>query len=181
MGAPEDFIRYFESRDGVQKVLMLDDGQFNEVWNNEKMVKTQTLSDYENMGFEVLSKRRSRFCLYVDDKFRLDRHSLLKMLDGEGKVIGTTIPPEDIPKYADRTDVVWLSKDFNMFPNLEPVGKERFVLYPYEFPELSDEIPGCVDVVGTSPAPSSDMILKRMGDMPIATRLFTFILGFDHQ
>lgn len=181
MGAPEDFVRYFESRKGVLKVMELSDGQFRDLWSEELRVKTQTHSDYENVGFEILSKRKTRICIFVNDDFVFNKHSLLRMLDGDGKIIGTTVPEEEMDAYRDRTDVVWLSKDFVMFLEVEAHGKERFVLYPYEFPELSDEIPGCLDVMGTSPAPTTDAMLKEMGGMPLNTRLYTFVLGFDSR
>lgn len=179
MAAAEDFIDYFESREGIVKIMMLSDDQFRDAWALERSLRTQTESEYENVGFEEVSKRECRACIFVDDDFRLDKHSLVKMLDGTGKVIGTTVPEEEMESYSGRDDVIWLSKDFVMFPYIEAAGKERFVLYPYEFPELSDEIEGCINAVGTSPATPTDRLLKTMGDMPLDTRLFTFILGFD--
>ncbi len=159
--------------------MELSEEQFRDLWNTELQVKTQTQSDYENVGFEVLSKRQRRVCIFVDDDFVFRKHSLLRMLDGDGRIIGTTVPEEEMDSYRDRTNVIWLSKDFVMFMDVEAHGKERFVLYPYEFPELSEEIEGCANVVGTSPAPTSDMQLKQMGGMPLNTRLYTFVLGFD--
>ncbi len=159
--------------------MVLSDERFEEVWATERRVKTQTLSEYDNIGFEELSKRRNRICIFMDDRFVFRKHSLLKMLDSRDNVIGTSVPEEDMEAYRARDDVIWISKDFVMFMNEEAFGQERFVLYPYEFPELSDEIEGCLNAVGTSPAPSSDILLKTMAGMPLNTRLYTFILGFD--
>ena len=181
MGSPEDFRRSFEERTGVLKAMLLTDEQFDSVWAVESEVKTQTLSDYENLGFDVLSKRMSKMCIFIDDTFQLKKHSNLKMIDSRGTVLGTTLTPEEIESHQGRDDIVWLSKDFIMYPNVEAVGKEKFVLYPYEFPEMSNEIPGFTNIVGTSPTPSADRLLKAMGEMPMTTRLFTFILGFDYR
>jgi hypothetical protein len=181
VSAVEEFIGYFESCEGIQKVMELTDAQFEEAWAIESRVETQTHSEYENVGFEEVSKREKKVCIFMDDRFVLKKHSLLKMLDRSGRVIGTSVPEEELDSYRQRDDVIWISSDFVMFLTAESAGQERFVLYPYEFPELSDTIKGCANAVGTSPATPTDARLKGLAGMPLNTRLFTFIFGFDCQ
>ena len=61
MSAVEEFIGYFESCEGIQKVMELTDAQFEEAWAIESRVETQTHSEYENVGFEEVSKREKNW------------------------------------------------------------------------------------------------------------------------
>ena len=56
MAAAEDFIDYFESREGIVKIMMLSDDQFRDAWALERSLRTQTESEYENVGFEEVSR-----------------------------------------------------------------------------------------------------------------------------
>ncbi|MBQ3735745.1 MAG: hypothetical protein II855_02310 [Candidatus Methanomethylophilaceae archaeon] len=53
-----------------------------------------------------------------------------------------------------------------MFTDVEPVGREKFVLSPFDMSALSDEIEGCQNPVGASPAAPVDHILKDMAGIP---------------
>ena len=64
MGVPEDVIDYFVNRTGVLKVITLSDQEFTDLWGMELKVRTQTQSDYENLGFQEISKRKSLCTLY---------------------------------------------------------------------------------------------------------------------
>jgi hypothetical protein len=44
---------------------------------------------------------------------------------------------------------------------------------------LTEEVDGCLNAVGASPTPSVDHMLKVMTDMPISSRIFTYLVGFD--
>ena len=68
-----------------------------------------------------------------------------------------------------------------MFTDVEPVGREKFVLSPFDMSALSDEIEGCQNPVGASPAAPVDHILKDMAGIPAQSNISTFIIGFDDR
>ena len=178
MGVPEDFIDFYRSQEGVFDIIKLTDEQFGEAHRIESGICTQAGCEYENIGFELLAKRQHRFCIYVEAGFRFEKKSHLKMMTGD-TVTGMLLSPEEIPDYKERADVIWVSEDFVVFPDVVAEGEDRFVLYPYEFPELSELIPGCSNAIGASPAIPSDMYLKHQIGLGIDKGIFTFILGCD--
>ena len=179
MGVPEDVTDYFERRTGVLKVRRLSDRDFSDIWGVEMKVRTQTQSDYENLGFKEISKRGHRICLFVDDTFSIGSIARVTMVDSRDNVLGITVYESEKEQYEGREDVIWLSKDFAMFTSVEAVGRERFVLSPFDMTYLTEEVDGCLNAVGASPTPSVDHMLKVMTDMPISSRIFTYLIGFD--
>lgn len=179
MGVPEDVIDYFVNRTGVLKVITLSDQEFTDLWGMELKVRTQTQSDYENLGFQEISKRKHRICLFVDDSFSIGSIARVSMVDSRDNVLGITIYESEKAQYEGREDIIWLSKDFAMFTSVEAVGRERFVLSPFDMSYLTEAVQGCRNAVGASPTPSVDHMLKVMTNTPISSRIFTYIVGFD--
>lgn len=180
MSICDDLIGFYRTQKGVFDIIELTDDQFREVHSIESGIVTQAGQEYENVGFEVISRRKHKFCLYVDSDFKFEKKSRLVMMNGDA-VTGMLLSEDEVPMYMGREDVIWVSDDFIVFPDIELMSEDRFVLYPYEFNELSEIVPGCVDAVGTSPAVPSDWYLKQIVGIKPDSKIFTFILGIDMQ
>lgn len=167
------------ARKGVLKVMDITDEMFSDIWSLEGSVKTQSQHDYENLGFEVLSKKRHKVCLFIDNTFETKERSTIKMICDDGIILGTSVAECEMESYRCRSDIIWISEDFVMFTDIAGKGRERFVLYPMELPELSDEIPGGTGFAGTFPTLSVDVYLKDKAGFPLTDKVFTFVMGYD--
>lgn len=179
MDCISEVIEYVSSLKGVHQVFEMDDRLSNEIWEIEKNVRTRITDDYKNIGYDMAMEREHRICIIYDDDLEFGQVSTVKLIAGDGTVMGTTLRKDEIESYKGRDDVIWISDDFVVFPYIIGKGEESFVLYPFEIPEISDHV-GCVrDLIGTSPTPSSDAVLKSYKDVPMTERLFTSVIAFN--
>ena len=176
MGIPEDVTDYFERRTGVLKVRRLSDRDFSDIWGIEMKVRTQTQSDYENLGFKEISKRGHRICLFVDDSFTIGSIARVTMVDSRDNILGITVYESEKEQYEGREDVIWLSKDFAMFTGVEAVGRERFVLSPFDMTYLTEEVDGCRNAVGGPHAQGDDGYADLVEDLHVPHRFRRMML-----
>ena len=97
----------------------------------------------------------------------------------DGTIMGTSLRPEEIESYKGREDVIWISEDFVVFPEIIGEGEEAFVLFPSEIHDVEDNVPGTRNVIGTSPTTSSDSILKARFGKPMVNGIYTLVIAFD--
>ena len=107
------------------------------------------------------------------------KHPDLRLEDGNGNVMGALIPPEEAESYRSREDVLWISDDFVIFPDVKGESEEAFAVYPFDIPEIRENVEGCGEVYGTSPTMSSDMVLKDWGNIESPSSVYTAIVAFD--
>ena len=164
--------------EGAIDAKLMDDNISGAILDEEATVKSTVGVDVVNRAFQEVFKREVRICLFCDRKISNHDDSTLTLEDPEGNVLGRILSKKMIPEYKDRTDVIWVSDDFVMFTDIAPTGKEVFILHPMSFPALNEEH-GCKDVVICSPAPSSDIILKKYYGVDLRADLATMLLGYD--
>jgi len=187
MDAQAAICKIMNEVEGVANVVVLEDKIADRVRDEEETVKSISGPDVINMAFTETYRREIRLCMFCDQ--RIPRHmdtsllledSMLTLEDPSGTVLGMILTKSMIPKYKDRTDIIWVSDDFIMFPHVVPTGEERFFLKPMKFPVLNED-DGCYDVVMSSPAPSSDILIKRHYGVSLNAELSTLIVGFNHR
>ena len=164
--------------EGAVDAKLMDENIARAVLDEEATVRSTVGVDVVNRAFQEVFKREIRICVFCDRKISTHDDSTLTLEDPSGNVLGRILSKRMIAEYKDRTDVIWVSDDFVMFPNVEPTGKEVFILHPMSFP-LINENDGCKDVVLCSPAPSSDIILKKYYGVDLRADLATMVLGYD--
>lgn len=179
MGVKEDVLTYLRTVPGVIDIMEMDEDTARAVWDIERSVKTKTQNDYKNVGYEYVMKRKHKVCVFFKSGFLFEKRTVLKLMTEDGTIMGTTLKPSEIPEYKDREDVIWISEDFVVFPMIQGKGAEAFVLFPYEVPEISDSVPGCLGPIGASPTTSSDLFLKSVRNLSVTDRIFTAVIGFD--
>lgn len=164
--------------EGAVDAVVFDDDIAAIIKREEETVRSQVGVDVINRAYEETYKRKVRICIFCDRKISTHDDSSLTLEDPEGNVLGMILPPSKISEYQDRSDVIWVSDDFIMFPDIPPMGGERFVLHPMGFSTLKKE-DGCYDVVMSSPAPSSDILIKKHYGVSLKEDLATMIVGYN--
>lgn len=179
MGLVGEMIEYLRTVDGVLDVFEMDDDVSNDVWNIERSVRTTVKNEYKNVGFDIAMECKHRMCVFHSDTYLFGKRSVVKLMTSDGTVMGTSLRPEDIESYKGRDDVIWISEDFVVFPDIVGEGEESFVLYPIDIPEICENVPGCRKAIGTSPTLPSDLVLKDKFDKPKTDQIYTMIIAFD--
>ena len=179
MDVTQEVLRFLRTVDGVLDAYEMDDDISNIVWDIERSVTTTLKSDYRNVGYDKAMQRGHRICVFYDDTYIFGTRSILKLMTTDGTIMGTSLRPEEIGDYRGRDDVIWISEDFVVFPNIIGKGEEAFVLYPSEINEIEDNVPGAHSVIGTSPTMSSDTALKERFGKPMVKGVYTMVIAFD--
>ena len=179
MGIIENVISYIKEQVGVVDVFVMDDDMSKDVDSIEKSIKTRTNHDYVNIGYDMALEREHRLCLFITKAFEREFRTRLVLMTGDGTIMGMNLMQDEIEEYSKRDDVLFVSNDFVVFPEEHGEGEEMFVLYPYEFKELEDMIPGCRDAIGFFPTPSSDAYLKERFGLPIDQFIFSTLIAFN--
>ena len=179
MSIMDTIIAYMKEQVGVVDLFIMDDDVSNGVNEIEKSIKTRTNHDYVNVGCDHSMDRMHRICVFYTNDFQKEMRARLKLMTTDGTVMGMNLMPEEIEGYKAREDVVWVSEDFIVFPEVRGKGEEMFVLYPYDYGELHDIAPGCRNAIGYSPTPSSDHYLKELAGVPESQYVFTTVIAFD--
>ena len=172
-------IDYLRTVDGVLDVFPMDDVLSEKIWDIERSVTTTVESDYKNVGYDMAMERKHRLCIFYDDTYIFGIRSKLKLMTSDGTVMGFNLHPNEIEEYKGRDDVIWVSEDFIVFPDIVGSGEEIFVLYPSEIHELEENVPGVTSAIGTSPTMSSDTLLKTIFGKPMVRGIYTFVIAFD--
>ncbi len=179
MGVKENVISYIKEQSGTIGVFEMDDDVSEGVDAIEKSIKTRTNHDYVSIGYDMAMERDHRLCLFINKEFKRDFRTRLVLKTSDGTIMGMNLMHDEIEEYRKRDDVLFISDDFIVFPERRGKGDEMFVLYPYEFDELTEMVPGCTDAIGFFPTPSSDAYLKECFGFPIDRYIFSTIIAFN--
>ena len=179
MSVIENAISYIKNTKGVIDVFPMDKELCNRIQTEEKSILTQSRNDYKNLGYEKAMEKKVKLCVFYDDTYIFCTRSIVRLMTEDGTVMGTSLLPDEIPEYQKRDDVIWISEDFVVFPNIIGKGREAFVLLPFDIPEMERDVPGVMNTVGSSPTSSSDIILKKAFNKPVIKGLNTMIIAFD--
>ena len=165
---------------GVIHAFYLDRDILEKLKEEEAKVRAMGNIEVDNQGFSEALKRDAVICIVKDPRFRPPPEPTVILMSSNGKLIGTEVFPFTAKDYIDRTDVVWLSDGFVLFPEVEAEGEEQFVMPPVSFPELN-ESNGCKDVVSCSPAPTSDLMIKTHYGMMDNPKLASVCVAFNRM
>ena len=179
MSIVQNVISYLLTVDGVLDAYEMDDDVSGAIHDVERSVRTRIDSDYKNVGYDIAMERKHRICVFYDDTYIFGKRSILKLMAADGTIMGTNLSPDEIPEYKKRDDVLWVSEDFVVFPDVVGKGEEAFVLYPFEIREIEENVPGTSLAIGTSPTMSSDEVLKHRYGKPMVRGIYTMIIAFD--
>jgi hypothetical protein len=163
---------------GVIHAFYLDKDILEELRREESTVRAMGNIEVDNRGFNEALKRESVICIVKDPRFRPPPEPTVVLETSDGEIIGEEVFPFTMHKYENRTDVVWLSDGFVLFPQIMAKGGEQFVMPPVSFPELN-ESNGCKDVVSCSPAPTSDLMIKKHYGLVDNPKIASVLVAFN--
>ena len=163
---------------GVINAFYLDKDILADLQKEESTVRAMGNIEVDNQGFTQALTRDSVICIVKDPRFRPPPEPTVILVAKNGEVIGEEVFPFTAKKYEGRDDVVWLSDGFVLFPEIKAVGGEQFVMPPVSFPELN-ESNGCKDVISCSPAPTSDLMIKKHYGLVDTPKLASVLVAFN--
>ena len=163
---------------GVREAFYLNDVVLNELREEEASVKGTMEIGVINEGFNEALKRDKVICIVKDTRFRPPPEPTVVLKSNDGALMGIEVFPHTTHLYEGREDVIWMGDAFIVFPDVKAKGKESFVMPPIPFPELNEEN-GCLDVISCSPAPTSDIIIKKHYGLEDDPKLATILVAFD--
>lgn len=177
----DDVVDLLEHTEGVLHVIVMDEA-FSELIRLEEIsTKSATGMEVINCSYDEVMTKRNRLALIVDnvvfDMAKKDYTSVL-MVNSRGDVVGRSLTEEELDAYHSRDDVVWISRDFIIFPDSEFDGGERFIIPATETALLDPVLPH-TEVIMAHPCTTSDMIIKESIGFDLHRKASTVVLGFD--
>lgn len=165
---------------GVVEAFYLDDEIIDAVKKEEATVTASGGINVVNEGVNQAFQREKVICIVKDPRFRPPPEPTVILKSSDGKIMGVEVFPDTAKQYQDRTDVIWLSDGFIVFPTVMPeeMGDEKFVMPPVSFPELN-ESNGCKNVVSCSPAPTCDKMIREWHGMDDNGKLASILVAYD--
>lgn len=161
----DEILDRLRSQRGVVMAEVMPDDLFIRI-NREESGVTGAMGAVPviNTGLRDCIERDVRLALVVTDGFWLPEYRSMRMVDGSGRVVGHSVTRSEIPDYAGRDDVVFLSDDFVMYPDALADGTPSMELLSAPYPGEGGWIPEEMSPVIWYPCTtSSDLILSHYG------------------
>ncbi len=166
------------SMSGVEKAFFLDRDILEKLREEERNVKAILDITVRNDGFDAVLEREEIICIIKNTRFRPPPEPTVILEGDDGCLMGIEVFPHSRGEYDEREDVIWLSEDFVVFPDVTTMGREFFVMPPVSFPELNPDNGFC-DVVSCSPSPTSDKKIKDRYGLEDDPKLASILVGFN--
>jgi len=173
-----DIVRKLKERDGIRAVFLLEGESLKKTVDEEKSIETSSMGiPLVNRALEECLKRNTFLCLFCDHAFETAMDHVIVMEDGDGNIIGHDVPPCMMDDFKDDPNIIWLSDDFAMFPNISTCHEFMIVMLPQKV-TIIGESDGVRDPILLYPSTTTDMVLKKIFGSP-APNLSSAIIAFD--
>ena len=166
--------------EGVLNAFYLDSTILGELRKEEAKIKGTMDIGVINEGFNEALEREKVICIVKDKRFRPPPEPTVILRGNDGAVLGLEVFPHTAHLYEGRDDIIWMGDAFIVFPHVEVKGGESFIMPPIPFVELH-EGNGCLDVISCSPAPTSDVLIKRYYGLKDDPKLATILVAFNSK
>jgi hypothetical protein len=176
----DEVVDYVSKMEGSRHVFPLLDEAKENLIRIEEGVKASFGINCCNKGVMQCLARQNIIVIIKDSRFRPPPEPTVLLVADEDMIIGMEIFPDQKAQYLDREDVIFLSDEFVLFPNLRPKNRECFVMPPVSFPEV-EMMPGTKNVVSCSPSPPGDMYVRSLHGLPDDPKLASILLGYDDE
>lgn len=149
---------------GVRKAVLLDQDAVDIIKDEECHVVSSFGTPFENEALTECFSKDIALCIYCDYSFERPDDSILFLKDGEGRIMGQDVAASKKSEFEGKSNIVWLSDDFIMYPEADMGPGMRMVMVSQVYRGFSNE-DGVSEAVVFFPATSTDCILKsRYGD-----------------
>jgi hypothetical protein len=174
----EDALSKVKSAKGVINAFPMDGPILESVCAEEDSVRLSGGMILENRALDECLRRNVHICVFSRDFFEPMSDITMLMEDAFGNVVGHDVPECMIEEYKCRTDIVWLSDSFVLYPNVTSRSEPRLVMLPRKV-RLIGAADGVFGAVGYYPSITSHNILREhfvIGDDPDVSSM---IIGMD--
>jgi len=163
---------------GVIHAFYLDNKILQDLREEEAKVKGTMDIGVVNEGFNEALKREKVICIIKDKRFRPPPEPTVILRGDDGAILGLEVFPHTAHLYEGKEDIIWMGDAFVVFPHVAVKGGEAFVMPPIPFVELH-EGNGCKDVISCSPAPTSDLMMKKYYGYTDDPKLASIFVAFN--
>ena len=162
---------------GVRDARILDADIRAQMLKEEETVMAAGGTAVDNQGVKEAFKRDYIIGIIKDPRFRPPPEPTVIMMSGD-QIAGVEVFPWTMPEYEKRDDVIWLSDGFVVMTDKITDQPAKFVMPPVSFPELNKSN-GCKDVVSCSPAPTTDLMMRKHMGLNDDGKLASVLIGFN--
>jgi len=163
---------------GVHYTFTLDRETVESLIRCESGIKAVMNISVRNTGLDECLKRDMVLCIIKDTTFRPPPEPTVLLVGDDDLVMGRELLPHEKDDYGGREDVIFLSEDFVIFPDVKATKSECFLMPPVTFPEL-EAMECCRDVVSCSPSAPSDMIIRQRYGVADDPDLASILVAFN--
>jgi hypothetical protein len=174
----DEVVDFISKMDGSRHVFPLMAEAKENLIRIEESVKATFGINCTNKGVLQCLARENIIVIIKDSRFRPPPEPTVLLVADDDMVIGMEIFPHQKEEYQAREDVIFLSDEFVLFPNLRPKSRECFVMPPVSFPEV-ELMRGTKNVVSCSPSPPGDMYVRSLHGLPDDPKLASILVGYD--
>ncbi|HKM09470.1 MAG TPA: hypothetical protein VJX93_03150 [Candidatus Methanomethylophilaceae archaeon] len=163
---------------GVLKVEVPEKDFISLLADDDMSVDTSFGMPIENRAMRDCLSTDLVLCLYADLAFEKPNDRTMMITDAKGNIVGHDIPRSQIDEYRIRTDLVWLSDDFVLYPNIGMTDEMTFVMLSQEYHGFSEE-DGVFKAIMYYPAPSTHCLIKQRYGDPMDPMVATVLMGIS--
>ncbi len=119
-----------------------------------------------NTGLDECMGRDVRICVFENDEFWHPAIRTMRMVGEDGQEVGHDLTPDEIPEFMKRSDVMFISDDFVMYPEVEIAGTPSMEMLAVEYVCRDGWIPREQKPIIWYPSSTSDEIIRRYFGQP---------------
>lgn len=171
---PDTVADVLREHNGVLKVVIPDRDFLSVLEEDDLCVDTSFGMPIDNKAMDACLSCDFVLCVYADTSFEQPSDKIMMMQDTSGNIVGHDIAQSQMDEYQGREDLIWLSEDFVVYPNVEMSEDIILVMLPQIYNGFSEE-DGVAEAVIFYPATTTDSMIKEkygeFDDPHIATLL----------
>ena len=175
----ERVLAKLRSIDRVVVACPIDEKAAQEYFDRDEDANENASMPIDNEGLRESRTRQLHICIaYHGDMPVIDQH-MLEMRNAEGQVLGFDVPVKDRAQYERRDDIVWLSDDFLLLPNVGMGSDVKMVMLAQHLVEVGPA-DGAADLVMIVPTTPVDVVMRqKYGIDQDVQRIATSIVSFN--
>ncbi len=164
----DEFLDRLRSEKGVVRAEVMPDDLCGWIVEEESTVTGAMGSmPVNNIGLRECMARDVRICVFEDLDFWHPDSRSMRMVDSTGQVVGHDLAQSEVPEFMERPDVILVSDDFVMYPEVEAVGDTTMEMLSVTYLGDGGWIPEDMEPVIWYPSTTSDAMIRKYFGHPL--------------
>jgi len=174
----EQVINKVISQIGYDSAVCLSQGNRDRIFAEEASVRTMAGVPLDNVALQDCMKRKYLLCVIGSPGHSVPDGDIVKIVDGNGHILGRHVPKSQKDKYKSEKGYIWLSDDFVISPDELTILDMRVKLMPVsvDFLGSAEGVESCSMMF---PSSTTDMLIKDLMGMSCDPVHFTALLSVD--